>query len=163
MSGWSSASCQNGWQRVRRNEEAGLPRVNGRWTVPDIAVTVFAFFVHWEVGLAFLALKLWHQASGHPGSVFTFAREKWERLVEMTRTLVSGTSMPFSVRFGPQSSGNHAFDTWRQDELKRIDEERHKLRTAEREFTAYRDELLHARDREEFERFMQSRGSTARA
>lgn len=163
MSGWSSASCQNGWQRVRRNEEAGLPRISGRWTVPDIALTVFAFFVHWEFGLAFLALKLWHQASGHPGSVFTFAREKWERLVGMTRNLMSGTSMPLSVHFGYQSSGNQAFDAWRQAELKRIDEERHKLRAAEREFTTYRNELLHARDREEFDRFMQSRANSAQA
>ncbi len=161
MSGWGNATRQGGWHNVRRGERAGLPRAAARWTAPDVALTVVAFIIHWEVGLAFLALKLWHQASGYQGSVLSFAREKWEALVGTTRSLMSGTALPFSVSVGTRSTGNQAFDAWRQGELARIEAERDKLRVAEREFSAYRDELLHARDREHFDRFMQARGNTA--
>lgn len=155
MGGWKAAG-NSGWE-VRSDKGPGLPRTAGRWTAPDVGVTIVAFLVHWEFGLAFLALKLWQQASGYPGSVFSFAREKWEGLVSMARGLMSGVSLP-SMHLGPRSTGNHAFDAWRRTELERIEAERSKLRAAEREFTAYRDELLHAKDREDFERFMQSRG-----
>ena len=41
----------------------------------------------------------------------------------------------------------------------RLDAERGKLASAERDFARYRDELLHAKDREDFDRFM--RGQSA--
>ena len=66
--------------------------------------------------------------------------------------------VPFSLHVGPRSSGNAAFDRWRTAELARLDAERGKLVSAEREFVRYRDELLHAKDREDFERFMNARG-----
>ena len=155
MGGWGNDA--RGWQRMRRAEMSGLPSAGGRWTMPEIAATVIAFAVHWELGLAFLALKLWHQASAHGGSVFTFAREKWESLVNLTRGVLSSGASWSSLHAGPRSSGNQAFDTWRRGELTRIEAERDRLRAAEREFTSYRDELLHAKDREDFDRFMQAR------
>jgi len=155
MGGWSSTS--HGWHRVRRKDASGVSYVTGRWTVPEIAVTALSFWVHWELGLAFIGLKLWHQASGANGSVFAFAANKWDALVNATRSLVSRGALPFSIHVGAGSSGNHAFDTWRRGELARIEAEREKLRMAEREFASYRDELLHAKDREDFDRFMQSR------
>lgn len=158
MGGWNTAG-NTGWQ-MRRERTAGLSRTSGRWTAPDIAVTVIAFLVHWEVGLAFLALKLWQQASGYQGSVFAFARDKWESLVTATRTVLSGSALPASFSFGTRSSGNHAFDLWRRGELDRIEAERTKLRAAEREFSSYRDELLHAKDSDDFNRFMRSRDGT---
>ena len=157
MGGWGNATRQGGWHHVRRDDMVGLPRAAGRWTAPDVAMTIVAFVIHWEVGLAFLALKLWQQASGYEGSVLAFTREKWEALVGATRAMMSGVSLPTATPFGARSSGNEAFDAWRQTELARIEAERAKLRAAEREFTSYRDELLHAKDREDFERFMQSR------
>ena len=101
-------------------------------------------------------LKLWQQASGYPGSVFAFAREKWDGLVSVARSVLSGASVP-SLHLGARSSGNQAFDAWRRTELSRIEAERERLRHAERDFAAYRDELLHAKDREDFDRFMQAR------
>ena len=163
MSGWGNATRQGGWNTTRRaNRAAGLSRTAGRWTAPDVAVMVGAFVIRWELGLAFLGLKLWQQASGYQGSVFSFAREKWDGMVALTRQLLPGTILPFTVSVGPRSTGNKAFDAWRQGELTRIEAERERLQTAEREFTAYRDELLHAKDREDFDRFMQARDPTLR-
>lgn len=157
MGGWGNATRQGGWHHVWRDETAVPPRAAGRWTAPDVAMTIVAFIIHWEVGLAFLAMKLWQQASGYEGSVLSFAKEKWEGLVGATRAILSGAALPASLSLGTRSSGNKAFDAWRKAELTRIEAERAKLRAAERQFTSYRDELLHAKDREDFERFMQVR------
>ncbi len=56
-----------------------------------------------------------------------------------------------------RSTGNSAFDEWRENELSRLEEERRKLEAAEREFTDYIESLRRAKDREEFERFMRDR------
>ena len=159
MSGWSNAR-HGGWQRVRRDESSSMPPATGRWTSADIAALLIAFYAKWELGLAFLALKLWQQSSGYQGSVFGFAKEKWDGLVFATRNLMSGSALPFSMNFADRGSGNHAFDMWRQSELARIEAERTRLRVAERDFASYRDELLHG-DRETFERFMRTRGTNA--
>ncbi len=155
MGGWNAAS--QGWHRARRDRRGELSE-GGRWTVPDVAALLFAFAVRWELGLTFLGLKLWHQASGSRVSTLSFAREKWDGLVNLARGFGSGASLPFSLHVGPRSSGNAAFDRWRTAELARLDAERGKLVSAEREFVRYRDELLHAKDREDFERFMNARG-----
>ena len=154
MGGWNAAS--QGWHRARRDRRGEVTE-GGRWTVSDVAALLVAFAVRWELGVAFLALKLWHQASGSGLSTLAFAREKWDGLVGLARGFSSGTSMPFSLHVGPRSSGNAAFDRWRTTELARLDAERGKLATAEREFTRYRDELLHAKDHDDFERFMKAR------
>jgi hypothetical protein len=154
MGGWSEST--QGWHRVRRSGRADVSCAAGRWTLPDFAAMAVGFAIHWELGLAVIGLKLWQQASGQTGTVFGFAREKWDGLVGATRSVLSGAAMP-SFHVGPRSSGNHAFDSWRQSELARIEAEREKLRAAEREFAAYREELLHAKDREDFDRFMQAR------
>ena len=156
MGGWSNAARQGTWTDIGRADRATRRKQRG-WTSADVAVLVVAFVIRWELGLAFLALKLWHQASGYDGSVFSFARMKWNGLVALTRAMLDGGSLPFSLNLGPKSSGNLAFDAWRRGELERIESERLKLQTAEREFTSYRDDLLQARDREAFDRFMQAR------
>jgi hypothetical protein len=55
------------------------------------------------------------------------------------------------------TTGNAAFDDWRREELDRLAEERRKLEEARADFEAYAQELRRARDKEEFERFMNER------
>ena len=157
MVGWNGSGY--GWHRTRR-QAAGGPSEAGSWTLADTATIVLAAVIRWELAAAFVGLKLWQQASGHRGSAFAFARERWEGLVGVTRSLISSGALP-SLRMGERSmglrgSGNRAFDRWRHAELARIEAERDRLRVAERDFAAYRDELLHAKDREDFDRFMQA-------
>ena len=154
MGGWDAAS-QN-WQRVRRDRRAEASE-GGRWTPADVVALVVAFLIRWELGLVFLALKLWHQASGDRVSTLAFVRAKWDALVGATRGLAGGGSLPFSLHLGSRSSGNAAFDRWRREELARLEVERNRLASAEREFARYRDELIHAKDVEDFERFMGAR------
>lgn len=61
------------------------------------------------------------------------------------------------------STGNAAFDEWRDAELARLDEERRKLEESARDFSDYVDNLRKAKDREEFDRFMHQRNDKTRA
>ncbi len=164
MGGWSGAARAGQWaergDQVRGSEqgrEKRRRRENRGWTPADVTMLVVAFVARWELGLGFLALKLWHQASGYEGSTLSFARLKWNGLVSLARAVFEGRALPISLSFGAKSSGNLAFDAWRRGELERIAVERQKLQAAEGEFARYRDDLLQARDREAFDRFMRSR------
>ena len=57
-------------------------------------------------------------------------------------------------------TGNRAFDDWKTAELARIEEERRKLHEAEREFAEYQAHLRQARDKEEFDRFVNERDAS---
>ncbi len=146
-------------------------RCGGRWRPLEIVAVVLGFVLFWPIGLAILALKFWQTRCGHRGDLATFAQEKtdwardacrnWRPGAWASRSPAWSTSQGGSPRPGGswnmRSTGNAAFDDWRAAELARLEEERRKLEDAEREFTEHIDELRRARDREEFERFMNAR------
>ena len=106
-----------------------------------IAAMVLGFIVFWPIGLTILGLKIWQGRKLH------WQESRWN-------------SPSFSAPFGAWASHaprNSAFDDWRQSEIDRIERERQKLAEAEREFVTFLDELKRAKDREEFDRFMQAR------
>lgn len=148
-----------------------------RWRVIEIAVVVAGFIVWWPVGLALLLWKLWRNRQGYAEDMVTAARGLIEEKVmrkwpDVTRAWGSaggawgpGSRARTTARewgfTGLRSSGNTAFDAWREGELARLEEERRKLETAEREFADYIESLRRAKDREEFERFMRDRNQQA--
>jgi Protein of unknown function (DUF2852) len=144
---------------TRRNEEShGFGYWHGRpWKPVEILAMVLGFIVYWPIGLAVLGWKFWQKKSGYPGDIISFGREKWEKSATWARGPERGG---FAVKnwsasgFAMGSTGNRAFDEWRATELARLEEERQKLVAAEREFAEFMENLRHARDREEFERFM---------
>jgi len=117
---------------------------------------VLGFMVYWPIGLAVLGWKFWQKKSRYPGDIISFGREKWEKWGNWGhgsgRWGFAANSWVGSGFMG--STGNRAFDEWRKTELARLEEERQKLVAAEREFAEFMENLRHARDREEFERFM---------
>src|ERR1700730_6345464 len=137
-------------------------RSNGRgywhgepWKPVEILAMVFGFRVFWPIGLAVLGWKFWQRKSAYPGDIISFGREKWGNWANWAR---DSKRLDYSVKgasgFGMGSTGNRAFDEWRATELARLEEERQKLVAAEREFAEFMENLRHARDCEEFERFM---------
>ncbi len=139
-------------------------RCGGSWRPVELVAMILGFVLFWPVGLAILGFKLWQMSCGHRGDIAAFAQEKagWAR--ETARNWQPGqwaraysTAAPAGGAWNMRSSGNAAFDDWRATELARLEEERRKLEQAEREFTEHIDELRRARDREEFERFMNAR------
>jgi hypothetical protein len=130
-----------------------------RWSFVELLAMVLGFIVFWPIGLAILAFKIWQRKSGYPGDLTTAAQDKWR---EARSAFQGGNwSGPWSGprSFGGRSTGNMAFDEWRAAEITRLEEERRKLEEAHREFAAFVENIRRAKDREEFERFMNERRS----
>jgi len=132
-----------------------------RWHPLELAAMIVGFVVFWPFGLAILALKIAQKREGYPGDLFSYARDKasakWQGMNASQTWCGTWSGQRQSRSSGMRATGNSAFDDWRNAELARLEEERRKLVQAEREFSEYLDRLRRARDREEFDRFMNER------
>ncbi len=109
-----------------------------RWTPLGIAAMVLGFIVWWPLGMAVLAYILWG------GSIDELAARTVEKVRDIVRPAGGGL----------RTTGNAAFDSYREETLRRLEEE-------QREFEEFVTKLRQARDREEFERFMAERKAPA--
>jgi Protein of unknown function (DUF2852) len=106
-----------------------------------IAATVLGFWVFWPLGLAILAFLAWTGRmrawrSEGPGQWYEPAGRQF------------GCGWRGRSRHAP--SGNQAFDEYRAETLRRLEDE-------QREFVQYLERLRRAKDKEEFDRFMADR------
>lgn len=101
-----------------------------RWGKPAwIALMVAGFILFWPLGLGLLAYMIW---SGR----MRCEPNRWGS---------------WKSRHGAMgSTGNRAFDDYREETLKRLEEEA-------REFKSFVEKLRFAKDKEEFDRFMADR------
>ena len=119
-----------------------------------IALVVLGFILFWPVGLALLIYLKWSGRMscwkyGHHGRWYTpedrdAFRAEWRARREEWR---DWKRRNWSRR---HSSGNVAFDEYREETLRKLDEE-------QREFRDYLDKLRSAKDRAEFDQFMNER------
>jgi hypothetical protein len=109
-----------------------------------IALLVLSFVLFWPIGLALLAYVIW---SGRMGCGKHGGPGRWYFNNER-----EGRQGPWGRwGFGRQeSSGNRAFDEYRMETLKRLEEE-------QKEFRDFLDRLRHAKDKAEFDQFMADR------
>jgi uncharacterized protein DUF2852 len=144
------------------NNTATAPRYcsRGRWTALNIVLMIIGFAVFWPLGLAMLAWIIWGDEIG----------AKAQELKGQFRSFQERAPRFHSEAHGFRGrTGNAAFDEYREQELKRLDEERRKLEAMRAEFESFLSELRRVKDREEFDRFMQEfrnrsdRGSEASA
>ena len=108
-----------------------------------IAVTVFAFIVFWPLGLAILAYLFW---SGRMGCWKRGGPGRWHH---MDRTQKRSDTW-FGRNGRMASSGNTAFDEYREETLRRLEDE-------QKEFFEFLERLRHAKDKAEFDQFMAER------
>jgi hypothetical protein len=128
------------------------------WKAVEVLAMVLGFIVFWPIGLAILGWKIWQKKSGYQGDILSFGREQWANWGQRGAGRWGfAANHAYGFGGGAASTGNRAFDEWRADELARLEEEYQRLAAAEREFAEFMDNLRHARDREEFERFMNER------
>lgn len=106
-------------------------RGKGAW----IAATVLSFIFFWPVGIALLAYMIWSKRM--------FANSCSKRRV-------------YSPTHGFKSSGNSAFDSYKADMLKRLEDEQHA-------FEEFLQRLRDAKDKAEFDEFMDQRASATKA
>ena len=104
-----------------------------------IALVIVSFFVFWPLGLVVLGYMIgsgrmfgcW--TSRHGGEWGTRLRER--------------AAQWCGPNAGARSSGNRAFDEYREETLRRLEEE-------ERQFKEFLDRLRRAKDKAEFDEFM---------
>jgi hypothetical protein len=159
------AQQRTGWSGRRRWRAERRP---GAWRPLEIIAMVLGFIVFWPIGLAILGFKLWQSRSGYEGDMVSAVRQGWSYAENQAQTFGKGWSCgggrdgqggsPFrGFGGGARPTGNAAFDDWRNAELSRLEEEHRKLEAAEREFADFLANLRKAKDREEFDRFMNQR------
>ena len=119
------ASSVSGW--FSRTEAWLDSKGKGAW----IAAMVLGFVFFWPVGLAILFYMIW--------STRMFNSNCSRRMGRKTR------------HFGPKSTtGNRAFDTYKADTLRRLEQE-------QMDFEAFLDRLREAKDKAEFDQFIDER------
>lgn len=128
--------------------------IKPQWGPLTIALMVLGFVVWFPLGLAMLAYILW-------GEVFGGSAEKAQGFMSRSREWAGKCgARGYGFRshgFGGQSSGNAAFDEYRAEQLRRLEEERKRLDDEINDFHEHMRNLRMARDREEFDRFMADR------
>ena len=141
-----------------------------------LILMILGFVWWWPIGLIILAFLIARGRFGywrHPSFVGSGSMCDWDHNADrwghnmdrwehkMTRVQekmdrVRGKMERFANRGdwwrpAPSSSGNRAFDEYRSETLKRLEEE-------QREFKEFLNRLRHAKDKAEFDQFMAERG-----
>ncbi|MGE0701477.1 MAG: DUF2852 domain-containing protein [Hyphomicrobiaceae bacterium] len=134
-------------EMVERIDDYGRPA----W----IALMVVSFILFWPLGLALLAFLLW---SGRMGGGARWGssedrRERFERKMARMREKFEAWGGSARERSFP-STGNRAFDEYRAETLRRLEDEAN-------DFRSFLDRLRMAKDKAEFDQFMADRKSRA--
>ena len=130
------------------NTTASAPRYQsrGRWTALNIVLMIIGFAVFWPLGLAMLAWIIWGDEIGAKAED---VKAHFRSFGERAQRFRPAENFGFQGR-----TGNAAFDEYRAQELKRLEEERRKLEAMRADFEKFLGELRRVKDKEEFEGFM---------
>ncbi len=118
-----------------------------------IALTVLGFMAWWPVGLAVLAFTI---GSGRMGCGYNGGHDRWQHKMERMQAKMDwmrgkmGGNAGGSPWSSAPSSGNRAFDDYRSETLRRLEDE-------QREFKDFLERLRFAKDKTEFDSFMAER------
>jgi hypothetical protein len=112
----------------------------GAW----IALTILGFWLFWPIGLTTLIFLM---CTGRTRAWKQEARGRW---YNMEQNGGGGCGWGGRRQSRHEPSGNVAFDEYRRETLRRLEEE-------QREFREYLDRLRAAKDKAEFDQFMADR------
>ena len=143
---WNSGPHAGPWNTGAHRRCGRSPRRG--W---EIAGIVLGFIWFWPLALAYVVWKM----MGYPkyDEAKAYFRENFGRV---TDDLFS-SKRPMGGFAGGAGTGNAAFEEYRRNELRRLEEERRKLDEEARAFRDFVEELKRAKDREEFDAFMARR------
>jgi hypothetical protein len=117
-----------------------------------IGMMVLGFIFCWPVGFAALALTLWSvkMICGHHGHDGRWG-ERWQEKMMARRARWEQKFAEHHDRYHQRSgSGNRAFDEYRAETLRRLEDE-------EKEFKEFLNQLRFAKDKAEFDDFLANR------
>ena len=116
-----------------------------------IALMILGFWFWWPLGLATLALIIWSRRMScwnhHDADHWQRKMDRLQAKIDRMRGRVSPGGTWWA---NPPTSGNRAFDEYRTETLRRLEEE-------QREFREFLNRLRHAKDKAEFDQFMAER------
>ena len=128
-----------------------------------VALMILGFLWWWPLGLVMLGFiimrrRRWRQFGAADGAMLdgNFGMQRWERKMARAQEKVDrvrGRMERYASAggwFAPSTSGNDAFDEYRAETLKRLEDE-------QREFKGFLERLRVAKDRAEFDNFMADR------
>ncbi len=140
--GWGrSGWVANGWEASRGGQSA-IGKAG------SIVAMVLGFILFWPVGLAILIYMLW---SGRMGFLGRGRQENASNGMGRGNGCSWGGWRNWAnANTAPQGSGNRAFDEYRAETLRRLEEE-------QQEFSGFLDRLRFAKDKAEFDQFMAER------
>ena len=141
MNTYTDTARPGGIRTGLRRGEAWLD-AKGKWAW--IAAMILGFVFFWPVGLALLAYMIWGK--------HMFARSCGQRRHSHTEAQAWGHHGYRAA----QMTGNHAFDTYKAEALRRLEEEQDA-------FEAFLQRLRNSKDKTEFDSFMDERARTATA
>ena len=115
------------------------------WTPVNVALMILFFATGlWFLGLAAIGYMMYGKDLGLDFSNWGSAKSSVKR---------SAKGFSWSSNRTGETSGNAAFDAWREAEIERLKEEKRKLDEARDAFEQHMKDLRMARDREEFDNF----------
>lgn len=129
------ASEQQGW--FSRSEAWLDSKGKGAW----IAAMVLGFVFFWPVGLAILFYMIWSKR------MFNKSCRRSNR---------TGNRTGHRNIYSQSATGNRAFDSYREDTLRRLEDE-------QANFESFLERLREAKDKSEFDEFMDERATAAAA
>ena len=139
---WGSPANGPVWAGPPFWHPAGMSRPVG------IAMMILGFVFFWPIGLAMLFLMKW---SGHMGC---WGRRNQSAMRDggwaQWKAPWQNWCAPAQSATQAGTSGNRAFDEYRTETLRRLEEE-------QQEFTGFLDRLRFAKDKSEFDQFMAER------
>jgi Protein of unknown function (DUF2852) len=150
------ASGNPGWPHPYFWHHDGMSRPLG------IAATILGFIVWWPVGLALLFYTIFSGRFGcgrrrwaqGPNGQGPQGGNGWQSCIPPWANWCSNGGRGGNSN-KQSSSGNHAFDEYRAETLRRLEEEQN-------EFSSFLDRLRFAKDKSEFDQFMAERRQTPR-
>ena len=117
------------------------------WNGFNIFLMIVGFILFWPLGLAMIAYILWGDKIS---DMFRQAKERHSSEGRSCR----------KNRNSYRPTGNVAFDEYREEKLKQLEEERKRLHQMQEDFDDFLYNLRKARDQEEFDRFMKNRDNS---
>jgi hypothetical protein len=119
-----------------------------------IILMILSFVFWWPLGLAILAFLIWsgRMGCGMHGGVSRFESKmmRLQEKMDRMRAHWDGRGPRSDWWGGSRSSGNRAFDDYKEETLRRLEEE-------QREFREFLERLRFSKDRVEFDQFMAER------
>ncbi len=130
-----------------------------------IGLTIVSFIIFWPLGFIVVGYLI---GSGRVMGCFAYGNggDRWQHRMERMQRRMDRMQAAADRWWGPRpggsgnsgasnarsnaASGNHAFDEYRAETLRRLEEE-------QREFLDFLQRLRHAKDKAEFDQFMSER------